>query len=352
MRVTPPPSSLLDLPPQNPMELFGRMCALTRSWGYRDVLPIVWQCSDESQGIKKALFGYIYDTPVFNLGRVGAIVDPTRLEPAAHHGRDLVIFGGSHIGGDEVNGFGHLRRIHGVTSPCCGLLARVLKGYLDLYRRATTQISLRRNGSGISIIIPYPYLLAKPAGTAPRIQLHLPELVAGPALRETGKGKEYPVHPRYEAFFAQAFESQGEERQIGSLLRAEHFCFVREFSPSDDNPQTLIEQGLFDFMAEIVSDPHPHRRLVDLNTWWQFHRLCYHLTNRFDGEDRNIFVVAGRTIDDSIHKNRIVPQYAFHLPHGDVSQATYFDAGEITGLLNGFMPHRPSQTFLEYAQVD
>ena len=82
MPIAPPSEILLDQPAMELMELFGRMRSLTEQVGFRGTLPAVWQCSDESQGNKKSLFGYVYDCPVFNLGRVGALLDPTRLGPA------------------------------------------------------------------------------------------------------------------------------------------------------------------------------------------------------------------------------------------------------------------------------
>ena len=104
MPIAPPDENLLDLQPMELMDLFGRMRSLTDKAGFTGTLPAIWQCSDESQSIKKSLFGYTYNCPSFNLGRVGALLDPTRLATAAHHGNDLVIFGGSHIGAAEQDG--------------------------------------------------------------------------------------------------------------------------------------------------------------------------------------------------------------------------------------------------------
>ncbi len=58
----------------NLMEVHGRMRSLTDKAGFSDTLPAIWQCSDESQSIKKSLFGYVYNCPTFNLGRVGALL--------------------------------------------------------------------------------------------------------------------------------------------------------------------------------------------------------------------------------------------------------------------------------------
>ena len=76
MPISPPSETMLAQAPMELMSLFGRMRTLTDAAMFSGTLPVVWQCSDESQKIKKSLFGYVYDCPVFNLGRVG--------EPALH----------------------------------------------------------------------------------------------------------------------------------------------------------------------------------------------------------------------------------------------------------------------------
>ena len=60
MPIAPPLESLLDQAPMDLMELYGRMRSLTDEAGFTGILPAIWQCSDESQSIKKALFGYVY----------------------------------------------------------------------------------------------------------------------------------------------------------------------------------------------------------------------------------------------------------------------------------------------------
>ncbi|WP_298039092.1 hypothetical protein [uncultured Desulfuromonas sp.] len=267
MTITPPGEDLFDQPPMEPMELFGRVRSLTESSGFSGVLPAVWQCSDESQGLKKALFGYVFDTPVFNLGRVGAILDPNRLEPASHHGKDLVILGGSHIGGREIDGFGCIERAHGKVAPCCGMLAKVLKEYLGLYRRAASLITLRKRGGGTCITIPYPYLLRKPAAAQPRLDLRLAVLVEGSALEEGGQGKTYRLHPGLAARFEPRLGSLGEAPvPIGRLFQGDLFRFVKKRDPDSLDPSSEVENSLFDFLPEVVSSRHPHRRLADMNT--------------------------------------------------------------------------------------
>ena len=83
MQISPPVETFLAQPEMALMSLFGRMRSFTEGAGFSDTLPIVWQCSDESQSIKKSLFGYVYDCPVFNLGRVGAPLGTRTQDPPA-----------------------------------------------------------------------------------------------------------------------------------------------------------------------------------------------------------------------------------------------------------------------------
>ena len=131
MPISPPLETLLDQPPMGLMELFGRMRSLTDEAGFDGTLPIVWQCSDESQKIKKSLFGYVYDCPVFNLGRVGAL---DRSEPSDSGITSRSGPGYSwrephrrHRGG----WIGYVERIHGKVAPCCGMLNRLMSPYHD-----------------------------------------------------------------------------------------------------------------------------------------------------------------------------------------------------------------------------
>ncbi|MBN2888896.1 MAG: hypothetical protein JXO49_06090, partial [Deltaproteobacteria bacterium] len=165
--ISPPSAQLLDQPAMAVLELYGRMFSLTRQKGFKAIQPAMWQCSDESQGIKRALFGYVYNWPVFNLGRVGALVDQQRLNPAGQHGQDLVIFGGSHVGSQHRDGIGYITRVNGHDSPCCGMLYRVLKDYLQLYRRASGLIRLFREHDQLRIEIPYKFLFVPRADSHP-----------------------------------------------------------------------------------------------------------------------------------------------------------------------------------------
>jgi len=53
MPIAPPPEATLDHPPMGLMDLLGRMRSLTDQAGFTGTLPAIWQCSDESQMIKK-----------------------------------------------------------------------------------------------------------------------------------------------------------------------------------------------------------------------------------------------------------------------------------------------------------
>jgi len=350
MPIAPPPESFLDQNPMDLMELFGRMRSLTDQAGFEGTLPAIWQCSDESQSIKKALFGYVYNCPTFNLGRVGALLDPTRLATAAHHGKDMVILGGSHIGAKESTGVGYIERVNGRRAPCCGMLAVVLDEYLRVYRRATQLIKIFRTGHLIKIEVPYKYLFVKPVSDIARIVINLDNLVEGSALGEGTLGKIYRAHPK---LIAKNQNLQGLVQEtpqpIGDLLTPELFSFRKNLDHESHEPKTMLEVSVFDFLPEVVAASFPHRRLCNINTWRQFHRIASFITDSFDGSDVNIFVLAGLTIDHTIRHNTIIPQFGFWMEHGRALEARYFGSKEIYRLLAEQQIYRPPVTFLEYA---
>ena len=354
MPISPPLETLLDQPPMGLMELFGRMRSLTDEAGFDGTLPIVWQCSDESQKIKKSLFGYVYDCPVFNLGRVGALIDPNRLIPASHHGQDLVILGGSHIGGTEEDGIGYVERIHGKVAPCCGMMNRLMSPYLILYQRAATLITLFRGPGGLKIEIPYKYLLRKSTDehAHPHLHLKIDQLVDGEPLRDASQGKVYRLNKE----FANHYQHQLKEIDktpvsIGKLLDMTTFYFTKRLDEALHDPDSLLEGSVFDFMPDIVTSFYPHRRMADINTWRQFHRLASYVTDSFESGDRNILIIAGLTIDHTIKRNTFIPQFGFWMQQGRALQARYFSAPELNGLLNEHEVFAPSKTFLEYAEI-
>jgi len=352
MTISPPSETLLDQPPMELMDLFGRMRSLCDAHGFHGTLPAVWQCSDETQMIKKALFGYFFDCPVFNLGRVGALLDPSRVAAAAHHGHDLVILGGSHLGLHEENGVGFVQRIHGETAPCCGKLLQVLRDYLAVYRRAASLITLERRQGELLLEIPYKYLFPKPAAESARIVLNLPALVAGEGLGDGSHGRLYHLNPEFIARNRERLADWPEKRTpLGALLNAEVFTFRKRIDQESRDPLAMLESSVYEYLPDIVSSPHPHRRLADLNTWRQFHRLTAYLSDAFDGGVRNILVVAGRTLDHNIKHNTFVPQFGFQLLRGRAFDACYFGPAEIGALLREQPVFVPRQTFLEYAGV-
>lgn len=350
MPIAPPAETLLERKPMNLMELYGRMRGLTDEAGFSGTLPAIWQCSDESQSIKKALLGYVYNCPTFNLGRVGALLDPLRLATAAHHGKDLVIFGGSHIGAEESAGFGYIRRVSGQHAPCCGMLGRVLEEYLRIYRRATQLIKVFRQDAQYRIEIPYKYLFTKPQAENARIVLKLDRLIEGPDLKEGTLGKVYRLHPGFAERREEALNAlSGQPQPIGGLLGREHFVFRKKLDRDSHEPQTMLEVSVFDFLPDIVSSPFPHRRLCNINTWRQFHRIASYITDGFDGSDCSIFVLAGLTIDHSIRHNTVIPQFGFWMEKGRVLEAQYYGPEEINLLLDEQQVVKPPITFLEYA---
>jgi len=349
MPIVPPAESLLDQTPMNLMELYGRMRNLTDLAGFSQTLPAIWQCSDESQSIKKALFGYIYDCPSFNLGRVGALLDPARIPTAAHHGKDLVIFGGSHIGAEEADGIGYIQRLSGQHAPCCGMLGRILDDYLPVYRRAAKLIKLFRKDGAFKIEIPYKYLFKKPIGDTARIQIDINSLKEGEALGEGTLGKIYRLHPEIINEQHKLAHVQETPEPIGSLLKADFFTFRKNLDHESHESKAMLEVSVFDFLPEIVASKHPHRRLCNINTWLEFHRIASYLTDEFDGRGRNIFVLSGLTIDHSIRHNTIVPQFGFWMKAGKELEEKYFGPTEINQLLAEQDIYKPPVTFLEYA---
>lgn len=352
MPIAPPPEATLDHPPLGLMELLGKMRSLTDLAGFTGTLPAIWQCSDESQMIKKALFGYVYDCPTFDLGRVGALLDPTRLLTAGHHGHDIVILGGSHIGVHEEDGIGYVSRVHGKQSTCCGLLQRLLQEYRQVYRRAAQLITVHREQQEVLIEIPYKYLFRKPAGESARIQIHLERLTEGEALQEGSLGKIYRLHPEVSHHYQQVIATLGADPQpIGKMLDSQAFSFIKKVNHDSLEPRNMLESSMFAYMPEVVTSAHPHRRLCDITTWRQFHRLAAYLTDSFDSGDRSILVVAGLTLDHSLKYNTFIPQFGFWMEQGKSLHARYFSPSDLNALLAAQPVYCPQQTFLEYAGV-
>lgn len=350
MPIAPPPEASLDHPPLELMPLLGKMRSLTDRAGFTGTLPAIWQCSDESQMIKKALFGYVFDCPSFDLGRVGALLDPTRLLTAGHHGHDIVILGGSHIGTREEDGIGYVERVHGQVAPCCGMLQRMLGEYRQVYRRAAQLLSIKRGEQGPLIEVPYKYLFHKPVGDTVRMQINLTRLVEGEAFAEGSLGKIYRLNPELAARHPQVIATLGDiPRPLGPLLEAQSFSFTKRVNHESLEPRHMLESSVFDFMPEVVTAAHPHRRLCDITTWRQFHRLAAYLTDSFDSGDRNILVVAGLTLDHSIRHNTFIPQFGFWMEQGRALQARYFSPAELNDLLAAQPDYRPPHSFLEYA---
>ncbi|WP_432822558.1 hypothetical protein [Trichloromonas sp.] len=350
MPIAPPSEVLLDNPAMELMDLFGRMRSLADAHNFQGTLPAVWQCSDESQGIKQALFGYAFDCPTFNLGRVGALLDPGRLTPASHHGQDLVILGGSHHGIHEEGGIGYVERVNGHSNSCCSMLFRVVEPYLTLYRRAATLITLYREVDGIKIEIPYKYLFRQPPGDTPQIHVLLRQLVDGTAIRESSHGKVYRLSAKFADRHQLALSDLNKEpRSIGTLLDAHSFRFIRHLDKYDPSPAAILEASVLDFFPDIVTSKRPHRRLADVNTWRQFHLLASYLTDSFDNSDRSILMIAGLTLDHSIRRNTFVPQFGFLLDEGKTLQARYFGPDEVSEWLQAQPVFRPQHSFLEYA---
>ncbi len=352
MPIAPPPESFLDQKPMALMDLYGRMRNLTDNGGFKGTLPAIWQCSDESQSIKKALLGYVYNCPTFNLGRVGALLDPLRIATAAQHGKDVVVLGGSHIGAINSAGIGYIEIVSGPRATCCGMLAHMLEDYLRVYRLATQIIKVFRVGAVAKIEVPYKYLFTKPISGDVRIVIKLDSLIEGVAIGEGALGKIYRLNYNIVDKNPKLLELLDEKPQpIGELLTKELFTFRKHLDFKSHEPKTMLEATVFDFMPEIVSADFPHRRLCNINTWRQFHQAASFITDTFDGTDVNIFVLAGLTIDHTIRHNTFIPQFGFWMDQGRALEAKYFGPEEINSLLAAQQVYTPKVAFLEYADL-
>ena len=350
MLISPPDEKMLDLSSMNLMKLFGRMRSITDGAGFTGTLPAIWQCSDESQAVKKSLFGYVYNCPAINLGQAGALFDPTRLAPAVNHGNDIVVLGGSHIGAEEKEGIGYINRIHDQVAPCCGVLHRILNEYLPVYQRATQLIKVFHDGEYAKVEIPYMYLFQEPQEDRVAIKIKLDRLVEGASLAEGAHGKLYRLHPKMLKDHSEFVTNQQETPlPIGSNLTSETFSFSKRLALDSFKPKDMLEVSLSEFLPEIVSSSRPHKRLCDVNTWKQFHRVTSQFTDSPDVEDRNIFVLAGLTVDQTIQHSSFIPQFGFLMGKGCSHKSNYFGPLEIHELLSGQNVYRLPVTFLEYA---
>jgi hypothetical protein len=226
---------------------------------------------------------------------------------------------------------------------------------MELYRRASTLITLFREAGGWYVEVPYKYLLRKSTDEHdhPHLHLRLERLVDGEALRDASLGKVYRLNPELAKHNEPELAGAGEAPvSIGRLLDPSSFYFSKRVDQASHDPDNLLESSIFDFMPDIVTSDYPHRRIADVNTWRQFHRLASYLTDSFDSGERNILVVAGLTIDHTIKRNSFVPQFGFWMQEGRALQARYYNAPEINALLREQEVFVPRQTFLQYAEID
>lgn len=334
----------------NLMDFYGKLYTYTKNQQFKNTQPIIWQCSDESQGIKKSLFGYVFDCPVFNLGRVGALSDAERIEPVSHHGDDLVILGGSHVGTIERDGINYIRRINGSESPCCGMLYRIISDYLEQYKKAQNAIKIMKKGGCFYIIIPYKYLHKQQAISHSELMVVFEALISGEAVEESSHGKVFPLNESFMLKHAKELETLEGVVPIGKFLTKDTFKFIGIQEEHTLNFGSNLNASLFEFMPEIVASDNPHRRVADINTWREFHKIASYLTDNFLGKDRNILLISGLTIDHSTKKNTFVPQFGFTIKKEDKYDVSYYNPIEINHLLDSLDVYRPEKTYMEYAE--
>lgn len=352
MPVSPPNASLMAQIQINMMDLFGKLYTISQSNNFTGTQPAIWQCSDESQGIKKALFGYVFDCPVFNLGNVGAIVNTDRMVPASHHGQDIVIVGGSHIGAEVAQGIGFIDRINGKKAECCGMLFRILDEYLQLYKTAQSSITIHQEDDQFYIEIPYRYLQKHLSSTQPEIIIHISKLINGDSATESSQGKVFQLNNEFTAKYKSELSTISQDpTPINTLLDKDLFVFEENINHTSAEAVDIIKASLIDYMPEIVTCTYPHRRIADINTWREFHKITAYLIETFQHTDRNIFLVAGLTVDYSIKKNMFVPQFGFSLRPSEKEKIQYFNPIEINEYLREIDTYSPQKTFMEYAGI-
>lgn len=351
MPLTTPSFEIMNRQQMNLMDLYGKLYTYSQNHRFQNTQPIIWQCSDESQGIKKSLFGYVFDCPVFNLGRVGALSDADRIQPASHHGDDLVILGGSHVGAIENAGLNYISRINGSKSPCCGMLFRIITDYLEQYKRAQNMIKIMKKDGKFFIVLPYKYLHKQQAIGHTELMVNFEALISGEALEESSHGKVFPLTEKFVSLHKTGLEALPEHiSPIGKLLTKDTFRFIGIQEEHPLNFGSILNASLFEFMPEIVASDNPHRRIADINTWREFHKIASYLTDNFLGQGRNILLIAGLTIDHSTKKNTFVPQFGFSISKDDSSEVNYYNPIEVNSLLDSLDIYRPEKTYMEYAE--
>jgi hypothetical protein len=227
--------------------------------------------------------------------------------------------------------------------------------YLVLYQRASTLVSIFRGPGGLKIEIPYKYLLRKNTDEHdhPHLHLDIEALVDGDALQDASQGKVYHLSAEMTKKYERSLKNVSREPvSIGKMLDPSTFYFTKRLNHNSHDPDTLLEASVFDFLPEIVTSDYPHRRMADINTWRQFHRVASYLADSFDTGERNILVIAGLTLDHTIKRSTFVPQFGFWMKEGRALQARYYNAPEINSLLNEQKPYSPQKTYLQYAEIE
>ncbi len=225
---------------------------------------------------------------------------------------------------------------------------------MTLYQRAATLITLFSGPGGLKVEIPYKYLLRKNTDehAHPHLHLNIERLVDGEPLRDASQGKVYRLNREFAQRYKHSLlDINKTPTSIGHLLDPSTFYFSKKLNETMHDPDSLLEISVFDFMPDIVTSAYPHRRMADINTWRQFHRLASYVTDSFDTGERNILIIAGLTIDHTIKRNTFIPQFGFWMQQGRALQARYFSAPELNKLLIDQEVFVPTKTFLEYAEV-
>lgn len=243
--------------------------------------------------------------------------------PHSHHGEDLMILQGSHVGYDPNSGvygtYNRPKMMGDCPSDSCGKLIHVITPYLEQYLFARDRIFLHKDDNGNCLITTKNSFVD--FGSRPVSQglvLRLSNLVS-----EDSKGV---IRPFASASTTQTYKvsdafkkrlkkigyewRSGARESIGELLAADLFFFREDFYETD--VFLLLERNLIEFMPAIVSAKNPALRAAKTHIQLEFARGVESIRRSSDYRGRNLLYVTGLNID--ISKNEDLPETNYFVP--------------------------------------
>src|ERR1700761_8851924 len=263
-------------------------------------------CSDESQGYPVILIAQHFGTFPFDHGRVGGKVAVNRHGPYAHHGEDLVIIQGSHVGYDADSGrFGVYRRLRtdgGAMGDNCGKLCGVLHWYQEEYRHASEQVLCGALDGEDVVVIDNQYLDEKrPEG----LFLNLDMIVVGDPVKVMSTAKVFrPSMAFIDRFGDEVWKEK--PRPIGAALTADLFSFNRP-AASDIEGHDILEVALAPAMPTLVTSRNPALDAARHTTQVEFDRTYRSILRAHCYNAKNLRFISGVNVD-------ISPREAFPFP--------------------------------------